>query len=138
MGGAVNKDAIFLDITQLEKVFLTEEEEDAGVQPFSSFSSVIEFGNSDTNTMFANAVFNLPILLGKTFEEIQDIKDVNLNFSFVIDDMIDPNLLFLNGTEISFDHFFLSFLGHIVIIFLLGVMNSPVCCLILWKAFGTD
>ncbi len=111
LGGAVNKDAIFLDVTQLEKVFLTEEEENAGVQPFSSFSSVIEFGNSDINTMFANAVFNLPILLGKTFEEIQDIKDVNLNFSFVIDDMIDPNLLFLNGTEISFDHFFLSFFG---------------------------
>ena len=111
LGGAVNKDAIFLDVTQLEKVFLTEEEENAGVEPFSKFSSIIEFGNSDETTMFTNAAFNLPLLTGKTFGELQDIKDVNLNFSFVIDDMVDPNLRFLNGTEINFDHLFLSFFG---------------------------
>jgi|TARA_E500000318_G_C3564658_1_gene215125 hypothetical protein len=111
LGGAVNKDAIFLDVTQLEKILLTEEEENAGDEPFSSFSSIIEFANSDEDTMFANAALNLPILLGKTFEEIQDIRDVNVNFSFVIDDMVDPNLIFLNGTEISFDHLFLSFFG---------------------------
>ncbi len=111
LGGEVNKDAIFLDITQLEKVFLTDEEEEAGDEPFTKFSSIIEFGNSDEDTMLENAALNLPLLTGKTLEELQIIENVNLNFSFVIDDMVDPDLRFLNGTEINFDHFFLSLFG---------------------------
>jgi hypothetical protein len=111
LGGIVNKDSIFLDITQLEKTILTEEEEEAGVKRFTSFPSIIEFGNSDENTLFSNAVNNITQLTGLSLEQLGDIKDVNLNFSFVIDDMVDPNLVFLNETEINFDHLFLSFFG---------------------------
>ena len=122
LGGAVNKDAIFLDVTQLEKVFLTRET--AGVEPFSRFSSIIEFGNSDETTMFTNAAFNLPILWEKLLGKFK-ISDVNLNFSFVIDDMVDPNLRFLNGTEINLIISFCHSLEHIVIVFQVEVMNSP-------------
>ena len=110
-GGVVDKDSIFIDITQLQKVILSEEEEDAGVEPFTSFSSIIEFANSDETEMFETAVENLVFLTSLTFEQLQEIRNVNVNFNFVIDDLVDPNLLFLNGTEISFDHLFLSFFG---------------------------
>ena len=98
-GGELNKDSLYLDISLLEE------------DPSESISDIIAFGNSDTETLAQNGINNIINTLGVDLDDLRDIRDVSIDFTIKIDNLVDPNLVFLNETSISFDHLFLSFFG---------------------------
>ena len=97
--GELNKDSLYVDISLLQE------------DPSKSVSDIISFGNDSIETLISNGLENISSTLGVDLDTLRDIRDVSIDFSIKIDNLVDPSLVFLNETFISFDHLFLSFFG---------------------------
>ena len=97
--GELNKDSLYLDISLLQE------------DPSKSISDIISFGNDSVETLTLNGLENISSTLNVDVDTLRDIRDVSIDFSIKIDNLVDPSLVFLNQTSISFDHLFLSFFG---------------------------